>query len=262
MIDIHNHIIFNVDDGSKSIEQSIEMIKMAKSVGVTDISFSPHYMEDGYKTEKTILYEKVDEIRNRLSEENIDINLYLGEEVFIFPEMADNIDKLVTINNSRYILFELPLVEEANFLDQVIYELMSLGKVPILAHPERYLITSKDISVIEDLAQKGVLLQININSLIGHYGSNAKKIATKLLKANMVQFAASDAHSVNTYMKLSESIPTLERIVGKEKAKEILIDNPRKVLNDEEIEVEEFKPISKSKGSRFEDSLIYKLLKR
>ncbi|MBQ9280430.1 MAG: hypothetical protein IJ215_05260 [Clostridia bacterium] len=262
MIDIHNHTIFAVDDGSRNIEQSIRMIKAARKVGVTEICFSPHYMEDGYRTEREVLLSKVEEIQKCLKKEGIEMNLYLGEEVFIFPDMAENLDKIVSLNDSRYILFELPLLEEVNYVDEVVYRLMSLGKVPVLAHPERYFITSKDFSVIENLAQKGVLLQINLNSLIGHYGKEAKKLAVRLLKADMVQFVGSDAHSSAGYEKLAESIPVLEKLVGVEKAKELMVDNPRKALHDEEIDVGTFETHKVSNRSKTRKSLFSKILEK
>ncbi|MBQ9314247.1 MAG: hypothetical protein IJ220_04490 [Clostridia bacterium] len=236
MIDIHNHIIYDVDDGSKSIEQSIRMIKAAKEVGFDEICFSPHYMEDGYKTKRDILAQKVELIKEALKKENIDVKLNLGEEIFIFPELPDNLEKIVPLNDTRYILMELPLVEEVSYVEDVIYRLLSYGKIPIIAHPERYLVSSKDFSYVENLLQKGALLQININSLIGYYGKEAKEIATKLLKKNMVQFIGSDAHSSAGYNAIPQSMSALKKIISEDKIKELTEINPRKVLNNEEIE--------------------------
>ena len=237
MLDIHNHVIYAVDDGSQSLEQSVRMLKAAKEAGITEICFTPHYMEDGYKTEREVLIQKVNRIREVLINEGFDMKLYLGEEIFIFPTLAKNIEKIICINDSRYLLMEFPLVEEINYMDEVIYQLMALGKVPIIAHPERYLASSKDLSFIENILSKGALLQININSLIGHYGKDAKRIATQLLKKNMVQFVASDAHSTAGYHAINESKKVLKKLVGEEKFIELTETNPRKALNDEEIEV-------------------------
>lgn len=236
MIDIHNHIIFGVDDGSKSIEQSIRMIKSANEIGITEICFSPHYMEDGYHTERCVLEEKVDELRKIIQQEGIEVKLYLGEEVFIFPNMPESLDKLVCLNDSHYILMEIPLVESISYIDDVIYRLLSYGKTPIIAHPERYLASEKDFGFVEHFLEKGALLQINVNSLIGHYGKPAKLIATKLLKNDMVQFIGSDAHSSATYNAMKESLLILKKLIGEEKYQELVEDNPRKVLNDEIVE--------------------------
>ena len=220
MIDIHNHIIYACDDGSQSLDQSIRMIKAAKEAGITAICFSPHYMEDGYKTEREVLLQKVEDIRGRLAEEKIEMDLYLGEEVFIFPDLPEHLDSVVCLNDSKYILFEIPLMEEISYIDDVVYRLFTLGKVPILEHPERYLATAKDFSFVEKLHEKGVLLQININSLAGHYGKDAKKLAIRLLKQNMVQFVGSDAHSSASYHSLPGSMEILKKLVSEEKIRQ------------------------------------------
>lgn len=236
MIDIHNHIIYSVDDGSQSIEQSVRMMKAAWQVGVTDICFTPHYMEDGYRTERRFLEEKVATLERYIASERIPIKLYLGEEIFIYPTLAANLDKMICLNDSRYILVELPLVEEVSFVDDVFYQLFSAGKVPILAHPERYMVVEKDFTYLENLAQKGVLLQMNLNSLVGHYGKGAKKNAIRMLKKGMVDLVGSDAHSSAGYEMMEDSLKALGKYVRQERLNELLEENPRKVLQNKEIE--------------------------
>ena len=238
MIDIHNHIIYDCDDGAKSIEQSVRMIKAAKDAGITEICFTPHYMDDGYKSNREELTLKVEEIKKCLIDDNIDIKLYLGEEVFIFPDLPASLDKIICLNDSKYILFEIPLFEEINFIDDVVYKLFTLGKIPILAHPERYMLTQKNYSYIKSLVNKGVLLQMNINSLIGYYGKEAKKLSKKLLDDNLIHFVASDAHSSTSYANIQESLAILRNIVDNKKFIEITEENQRKVLLDEQIEIE------------------------
>lgn len=253
MIDIHNHIIFDVDDGSESLEQSIRMIKAAKEAGVTEICFSPHYMEDGYQTERKVLEEKALEIQKTLVSEKIEIPIHLGEEIFIFPNLPQNLDKVICLNDSRYLLMEFPLIEEISYIEEVIYRLFSLGKVPIIAHPERYMATAKDFSFIQNIASKGALLQVNANSLVGHYGKPARELAIKLLKENMVHFVGSDAHSSAGYYKLAESLEILKRLVNEEKYLEITEKNPAKVLADEEIESNSQYEYKKPKKRLFEN---------
>lgn len=250
MIDIHNHIIFDVDDGSKSLDQSIEMIKAAKESGFDEICFTPHYMEDGYRTERAVLEKKVEIIKKAVKREKIDIKIHLGEEIFIFPTLPANLDKVISLNDSKYLLIEFPLVEKINYIDDVLYELMTLDKIPIIAHPERYLETEKNYSMIEELAQRGVLFQSNINSIVGHYGSAAKKLVIKLLKDNLIQFIGSDAHSVAGYKKASESLKALKKLVGEEKLKEMTEINPKLVLENKEIEIDHVTS-TKKHGNQF-----------
>ncbi|MBR2289887.1 MAG: hypothetical protein IJ867_04650 [Clostridia bacterium] len=251
MIDIHNHIVYDCDDGSRDLEQSIRMIKAAKEAGFDTICFTPHYMEDGYRSEKQELLDKVETIKRRLAEEQLEMELHLGEEIFIFPDLPEHLDRVVCLNDSKYLLFEIPLMEEISYIDDVVYRLFTLGKVPILAHPERYLATAKDFSFVEKLCEKGVLLQININSLSGHYGKDAKRIATRLLKQDMVHFIGSDAHSSAGYLKVAESVQVLKKLVSEKKVKEITEENPRKVLLNQEIEAKDFKIEKKQKTGLF-----------
>lgn len=247
MIDIHSHALYDCDDGSKSIKQTIEMIKSARKAGITAIFFTPHYMEDGYKNNIDSIFEKTNFIKEKLKENDIDIELYSGEEIFIYPKMDEEIDeKTVSLNNTKYVLIELPLLEEVYYTEDIIYKLLSKGKVPIIAHPERYLASEKDFSFIENLINRGALIQININSLTGCYGKSAKKLAKKMLKQNMVHFVASDAHSVNGYNKVSESLKVLKKLVDEELFNQITHINQQKVMKNEEIEIEKYKLKKKS----------------
>lgn len=239
MIDIHSHILYDCDDGSKSFDESIDMIKCAQKNGVTDIFLTPHYMEDGYKSDKSIIYKKMDLLKKKIEEQGIDLKLYSGEEIFIFPTLAEEIDdKIISLNSTKYVLVELPLIEEINYIEDVIYNLLSKGCVPIIAHPERYLIAEKNFMFIAELINRGALMQINVNSLLGRYGKNAEKIAKKMLKQNMVHFVASDAHSINGYNMLSESLKCLRKLVDEKVFNEITYINQQKVINNEDIIIE------------------------
>ena len=242
MIDVHSHALYDCDDGSKDLNQTIEMLRCAKKCGFTAIFFTPHYMEDGYKNDKNDIHQKIDIVRESIKKEKIDIKLYKGEEVFIYPKLDEDFDKVIFLNDSKYILIELPMIEKVGYLDDMIYKILSNGKVPIIAHPERYLATRKDISFVEELINKGALIQMNINSIVGHYGEDAKKIAKQMLKRNMVHFVASDAHSFKGYEKTLDSLKALKKIVSEEKFYEITCGNQLKVIRNEDIVVEKVIP--------------------
>ena len=139
MIDIHSHILPNIDDGSRSIEETFNLIKEAKNVGFDVIVSTSHYMEGYYETNVPEREVWVNAIYENLQAKNIDVNLYLGNEIY----MSENIIKLLeerkasTINDTSYVLFELPLNIEPMNLYDVIYEMQQYKLVPILAHPER-----------------------------------------------------------------------------------------------------------------------------
>lgn len=251
MIDIHSHALYDCDDGSKNIEQTIKMLKTAKESGIESIFFTPHYMEDGYKNDKNSIYKKIESLKGIVKEQNLDIELYCGEEIFIYPNLDEDFEKIISLNNTKYILIELPMIESINYLDDVIYRILANDKIPIIAHPERYLITEKNISFVEDLINKGALMQINVNSLTGCYGKTAEKIAKKLLKKNLVHFVASDAHSTHGYKKVSESLNILRKVVSAEKFNEITFENQQKLIQNKEIKLKEMEYKRKIFSLRF-----------
>ena len=242
MIDFHNHILPNIDDGAKDIEQTLELIKEAKKVGFDKIIFTPHYVEDYYEVnvqEKTELFNKVSEKTNEL---DLDIELYLANEVYMPIENLEEIlkqNKISTINNTRYMLFELPMNSEPFNLFDIIYDIQRLKLKPILAHPERYLYIQKNPELVYDLIERGVLMQQNFGSIVGQYGKNAQIIAKNMLKTNSVHFLGSDVHRPNSIYKIMpQALNKIEKIIGKEKLEELTITNPSLVLENQKIDID------------------------
>ena len=259
MIDFHTHIIPNIDDGSKSIEETFELIKEAKNAGFDKIISTSHYMEDYYEVVKSDRKAWIDAITKTLDTQNFNMNLYLGNEIYISSNIVKLIQeqKACTINNTNYVLFELPLnTDKPLNLYDIIYELLENKYIPILAHPERYLFVQKNPDIIFDLIQIGVLMQSNFGSFIGQYGKKAKIIAEKLLQNDMVHFLGSDVHRQNTiYKKIPQIIKQLELIIGNEKLEEITSLNPTKVLQNMKIEIQEPKKIKLSLKEKIKLSL-------
>ena len=238
MVDLHSHIIPKIDDGSQSIETSILMLQEAKKAGFTDIFLTPHYIENYYDLDIQTRKEKFEELQKIAKEKNIDINLYLGSEIFINPEIDLLYSKkaILTLNNSRYMLIEIPMNDTILYLDDVIENLTYMGIVPILAHPERYEYVQNDISVCERLIDKGVLFQMNYGSIIGVYGKDVKKTAIKLLKNNYIHFLGSDVHRKESiYTKIESAKKKIIKIIGKEKFDILTIENPNHIINNIEI---------------------------
>lgn len=237
LIDIHCHVLFGVDDGAKTLEDAVEMLKKATESGVTKLIVTPHYMEDGYKSSPKEIMDKISSLKQKIKEEKINIEIYPGEEVFIFLNIYEKLNgkEILSLNNTKYVLIEFPLYEEINYIDDIIFKLTSMEKIPIIAHPERYLTSVKNFDKIKKLIANGALLQINANSLVGHYGKKQQEIAIKLLKNNMAHFVASDAHSAEGFVLLEKSLRKLKEIVGEKKYNEITIENEEKLLNNETI---------------------------
>lgn len=235
MKDIHSHILYGIDDGAKSLEESVEILRMANRCGVTDIILTPHYIRNSiYSANLTLKKKILNEIKRELKKENIDINLYLGNEVYIDSGIFSKLRSISCLNNSRYILIELPLNNKCLVLEEVLYKLKERNLIPIIAHPERYTAYYKDYSFFDNLIKDGCLLQGNIGSLYGDYGNISKRMIKGLLKRGMIHFMASDIHhsSSNIYQKDIEK--RLFKIVkSREIVDNLLVNNASKVINDE-----------------------------
>lgn len=241
MIDFHTHILPNIDDGSRSIEETFNLINEAKNVGFEAIISTSHYIEEYYETNAPEREVWINAIYENLQAKNIDIKLYLGNEIYI----SENIIKLLeegkasTINDTSYVLFEMPLNVEPMNLYDVIYEMMQYKLVPILAHPERYSFVQKEPELIYDLIEKGVLMQANYGSILGIYGEKPQMIVRKFFESNMIHFLGTDVHRQNTiYPKVPEALVEIKQIVGEEKLKELTTINPRLALHNKKIDIE------------------------
>lgn len=240
MIDIHTHILFNVDDGSDTITESVALIRFAAKSGVTGIILTPHYTgnsKEDYKNEN--VEKNFQELVKEVKERNIDVNLYLGNEVAVYGNICEILEdgKAKTLANSRYMLIEFPMQASVNYCLDTVYEMRVRNITPIIAHPERCECFRKDITIVEKAVEEGALFQVNLGSVFGDHGRIAKKIAKKLLKEDLVHFIATDTHRAfsNKYEMLEKRLHRLNRFIGKEKVIKITTINQQKVLNNEEI---------------------------
>lgn len=239
MRDLHCHLLYGVDDGSKSIEQTKELLSQAYESGITDIIFTPHYISNSRFVSNKQNNLNIIEPIIKFAKEKYNINVFLGNEVFVTEEMYSlyKSGEVCTLNDSRYMLFEIPMSNKLNGLKSIIFDLTSNGIVPILAHPERYISYYKDIDFFYDLKNMGVLLQINYASLLGAYGSKAKKMAKKLLKLGLIDFVGSDIHTPrdDKYINAQKAMKALKKIVNEDDFIAITENNFAKVIYDEEI---------------------------
>ncbi len=237
IIDIHTHVLPSVDDGAKTMDESLEIIEYLKKVGITDIVLTSHYIKNTSYTSNKKERENIFEELKKASS-NMGINLYLGNEVYLTEDILDLLEKeeIVTLNDTQYMLVELPLTGYLNNLPNTLCKLFDSGIVPIIAHPERYHFLQKNKERVKELLEFGCLLQCNIDSITGKYGKKAKKLMKWLLKNDLVEFVATDTHYVEKKKGLRKSLKKLKRIVGKKKLEELTRENPLKILQGEEIQ--------------------------
>ena len=236
MIDMHSHIIPSIDDGSSSVQETFNMIKEAKKSGFTDIICTSHFLLDYYEpAPQEIIFWK-DKLQQVLEYKNVDVNLHSGMEIYISNKLEQLIkeNKVLTLDESRYMLIELPLSTSINYLDHILFALQSLSIKPIIAHPERYKCVQDDPGLVQEYIDKGALIQCNYGSILELYGKKAKQTIKILLKENQVDFLGSDCHTENTiYPIIPHAIKKIKKIIGNEAFYKISTENPKKVLNNQ-----------------------------
>jgi exopolysaccharide biosynthesis protein len=237
MIDIHSHIIPNVDDGARSVEETFNILKEAQEAGFTDVILTSHFLLNYYETNAQELIFWKEKLQEVLKKQGTKINLHSGMEIYITNQMEELLEnkKILTLANSRYMLIELPLATNVKYFDYVVYYLEAKGIKPIIAHPERYKCVQKDPDIVEEYIEKGCLIQCNYGSIVNLYGREAEKTIKTLLKKNQVHFLGSDVHRENgTYLIILDAIKKIRKIIGKNKINELTTINPKKILQNEE----------------------------
>lgn len=233
MKDFHTHICYGIDDGSKTIEESITILKEARASGITDVFLTPHYIEDSKFSTNNKTKEAIKrDLEKKLKEENIDINLYLGNEVFINENIIKLLKKqeIAPINNTKYILIELTMFQEFPQTKQILFDLITKDYIPVIAHPERYTYIDSKLEYIKELRKMGCLFQGNYQSLFGKYGRGAKKMLKQMLKEDLIDFLGSDIHHKED-LNLNKLPKKLKRIVKTdEKVFELLEGNVVKYI--------------------------------
>lgn len=234
MIDIHNHLLYGIDDGSETIENSIDIINELNKIGFTDIILTPHYIHNTkYNSPKKNNRKILKNLKTTLEEKQINVNLYLGNEIYITRKISDLLDESIisSLNNTKYLLIELPMNGEYNYMD-IFEDLIYDGYKIILAHPERYHSFQKDYSKIYELEELGVHFQCNIESIIGSYGKGAIKVVKQMLKEKKVSFLATDIHhKKKDYGKYHKAFKKIRKYLSEEELEKILKINPSKIIN-------------------------------
>lgn len=240
IVDIHSHILPGIDDGSKNIEMTLEMLRNAERDGTKEIVATPHYLlEYGEATIEEVKV-LVEGINSRLIKEDINIKIYSGQEVYFNEHIVRDYmeGNIGTINDSRYMLIEFPMHRFDKNIFETIYELQVRNIIPIIAHPERYIPFRDEPSLINDFIDEGYLFQMNAGSIEGKFGEKIKKTANLFLENNIYNFIGSDAHNIeNRNTGLKNSINLLNE-KGKDNGKVnqlIFEDSSNKLVKNEQV---------------------------
>jgi protein-tyrosine phosphatase len=234
MIDIHSHILAGIDDGAEALEDGLAIVRELVSQGVTEIIATPHYIDETiYVSPKQKNQRLLTQLKKALKDEKIDVELYLGNEIYICNRIDNLVEsgQIATMNGSEYILVEFPMSEKFPSYEDILHDLILKGYKVILAHPERYIITQDDFSILERLVEMGVLLQCNTGSFIRQYGKHAEKLAVKLAKKRMIFALGSDIHHTRKRNEIELAIKKLKKYYSEDDLEQILDKNPRKIIN-------------------------------
>jgi len=229
MIDLHCHLLPNIDDGSKSWEESLEMASIAYEDGITGAACTPHWIQGtDWAPDAWVVREKIREFNKRLKDESIDFTVYPGMEIGITADLPDLVSSgsVLSLNERDYLLLEIPFTSLPLGLEDIINSLEIMGKKVIFAHPERSREFQEKTFLIQYYKKLGVLVQITASSLCGDFGESAKKCSLDLANMGVIDIVASDAHSSRRRLPIvSEGLKILGDEIGPDEVDRIICNS-------------------------------------
>lgn len=237
--DIHTHIMFRVDDGSDSMEKSLEMLRQEYNQGVTNVILTPHYHVGGCVPDREIVKNRYMELKEKVHTLIPEMNIYLGNEIMACNDMVEMLDakKVFTLAESSYVLVEFYPGVQYSAMEKFLSTLLNGGYMPVVAHCERYKCLRSSLKVInyknmEHLIEMGVYMQVNVTSVFG----NDHKFIGKLIQNDFLHLVASDAHSLGVRgIYWDKCIKYLSKKYDEEYIESILVTNPKKILENQYI---------------------------
>lgn len=233
-IDIHTHILPGVDDGSKNLEQSLAMARDFVAGGVNHVFATPHHIAGtAWTLTPEIIRQQVAGLQAVLQQYDIPLILHPGMEIALHSHLGKELERnlLLPLGRSNCYLLEPPFQSFRDDLLDTVLSFKNAGKDVILAHPERAPFFQQKISSLTRLVEQGVMIQVNIGSLLGTFGKKAETAALYLADNNSIHFVASDSHGPDTRRPPSrKEWLQLEQILGANLARSACIDNPARLL--------------------------------
>ena len=242
MIDIHNHMLPAVDDGAKTPEIALSMLQAAVAQGVEHLVLTPHLYEADIIKSTQDWRKRVElgksTLRGLIDTHDIPIAVTVAAEVRYQDMLPIILDELDVLIGKKYLLLEFSFHSVPNNLERIIYDITRKGIIPIIAHPERIKPWQREPQRIEELINMGCPTQLDIGSFLGTLGPNSQKLAQFLFERDAVHIVGSDSHNLESrpiYTKIGYE--WLVKEFGADYAKMLLMENPRKILNGEPVEV-------------------------
>ncbi len=233
MIDLHSHILHGVDDGALDLNMSIEMAKIAVQDGIEVMACTPHFMLGLYENEVGDIRQRVADLNQEFIGRDIDLALVVGGDVHVRPDLTDCLrnDRVLRLHDSRYVLFEPSHMTMPPRLENLLFNVLMAGFVPILTHPERFRWIEQNYEVFQRLVAAGVWMQLTSGSITGRFGKRPQYWAQKMLSDNLVHIIATDAHNTTSRPPLmSGALQIAAGEVGLDEAHHLVLTRPQAVL--------------------------------
>lgn len=237
-IDIHSHILPGVDDGSDSLEMSMDMLRMAAQDGVTHIILTPHNKPWHRPMDNAGMAKKISLLQDKANQEQMNLKLFAGSELYYRSGLSEELEQGLaeTLANSQYVLVEFEPSADYDYIRNGVYALLMGGYYPIIAHTERYKNVCSKLARVAELIDMGCFIQVNAGSIMGKYGFGVKQLTRKMLKQCLVHFVATDAHDpVKRPPCLSSCAEYIGKKYGQENRHRLFYDHPACVLRHEYI---------------------------
>lgn len=235
-VDLHAHILPGLDDGARDISVAMEMARLAVAEGISYQACTPHIMPGVYDNLGPGIRRSVVELQAMLEQAGIALRLFTGADVHVAPDLGDKIrtGAALTLNDSRYLLVEPPHHIIPPRLDDMFFNLLSAGYIPILTHPERMGWIEAKYPVIKSLAAGGVWMQVTAGALTGGFGSRVRYWAERMLDEGLVHIVATDAHDARRRPPRMRAVfDVLAKRIGEEEALNLLRERPLSILRDD-----------------------------
>lgn len=228
IIDIHTHVLYGIDDGAQSVQDSINMLSLAVKQGVNTVIATPHYHYGRFTASPREVQKKISDLQNICRENRWDIRLYAGNEIYYHSEVPKMLEhgELLTLADSRYVLLEFSPAQDFWNIRKAVGDVQNYGFLPVIAHVERYKCFYGHLERLEELRQRNCLIQMNSASICGRAGLSCRLFCRTLLKKELVDMVASDMHdTAGRAPDFQKATQKIIKYTDEEYAKMLLAEN-------------------------------------
>jgi protein-tyrosine phosphatase len=236
LIDLHCHLIPEVDDGADDLKTSLAMVRMSVADGVKVIACTPHIFPGVYDNTGPDIRRRVQSLQLEFDAAGVSCRLVPGCDAHVTPDLVSQLKsgRALTLNDSRYVLVEPPHHILPPNVDRLFFDLLAAGYVPVLTHPERMSWVDRNEELLDRLVLSGVWMQMTAGAIIGGFGEKVRRQAVKMLHKGIIHIVASDAHNTaNRPPVMGEAFRALRDLVGLEEARNLVVFRPAAIVEDQ-----------------------------